>query len=322
MRGRIDAANVMADTKQPIILPRNHHVTHLIVDSYHLKYHHINHETVLNELRQKYVIPRLRQLLKFVRTRCRKCRNRTATPQAPEMAALPAARLASHTRPFTFVGVDYFGPMTVALGRRTEKRWAMIFTCLTVRAIHIELAYSLRGDSCIICLQNFIARRGTPQIIYSDNGSNLRGADNELKLLWEQVQINCNNWRIDWRFNPPAAPHMGGSWERLVGSVKRILEQTMPTRNPTDELLHAYLIEAEHIVNSRPLTYVSLETCDDEALTPNHFLLGSSNGQKPPGEFTERDLINKKNWRKSQALADLFWKKWIAVYLPTLTRRA
>lgn len=321
MRGRIDAAKTHTDTKRPVILPRDHRITELIVTSYHTKYHHINHSTALNELRQMYVISRLRQLLKSVRSKCQQCKNRTAMPQAPEMADLPAERLAAHTRPFTFVGVDCFGPMTVALGRRTEKRWGMIFTCLTIRAIHIEVAYSISADSCILCLQNFIARRGMPSTIYSDNGTNFHGANNELQLLWKQVQSNCNHWEIEWRFNPPAAPHMGGSWERLVGSVKRILVQTMPSRNPTDELLHAYLIEAEHTVNSRPLTFVSLETTDDEALTPNHFLLGSSNGRKPPGEFTEKDLVNRKNWRKSQMLANQFWKKWISDYLPTITRR-
>lgn len=91
----------------------------------------------------------------------------------------------------------------------------------------------------------------------------------------------------------------------------------MPTRIPTDELLRAMLIEAESIVNARPLTFVPLENDDDEALTPNHFLLGSSNGISSPGEFSSDDLIRRKNWRK----ANTFWQRWTKEYLPTIARR-
>lgn len=80
-------------------------------------------------------------------------------------------------------------------------------------------------------------------------------------------------------------------------------------------------MEAENIVNSRPLTHVSIEPGDEEALTPNHFLIGSSNGSKPLGTFTDADLILRKNWRKTQLLADNFWKRWLREYLPTITRR-
>lgn len=99
------------------------------------------------------------------------------------MASLPKARLAAFTRPFTYVGVDCFGHITVALGRRVEKRWGMFFTCLTIRAVHIEVAYTLSTDSCVMCLTNFMARRGTPLEIYSDNGTNFHGADNEFKAI-------------------------------------------------------------------------------------------------------------------------------------------
>lgn len=170
-------------------------------------------------------------------------------------------------------------------------------------------------------LRNFIARRGTPKVIICDNGTNFHEAANELRRALDGMESHCAPVGIEWKFNPPASPHMGGSWERLIESVKRVLQQIMPLRKPSDELLRAMLMEAESIVNSRPLTFVPLETDDDEALTPNHFLLGSSSGDKPPGEFNERDLILRQNWRKSQHLADSFWNKWVKAYLPTLTRR-
>lgn len=322
IRGRIDAAQeVDDDTKRPIILPTNHRVTDLIVLEYHHNFHHIHHESVLNEVRQKYYIARLRILYKTIRSKCQRCRNERAMPIPPEMGALPAERLSAFTRPFSYTGVDCFGPITVAVGRRVEKRWGVIFTCLTIRAIHLEIIYSMNSDSCIMSLRNFIARRGTPRVIISDNGTNFHGSDRELRQALESIESHCAPAGIEWKFIPPASPHMGGSWERLIRSVKQVLTQIMPPRNPTDELLRAMLMEAESIVNSRPLTFVPLEADDGEALTPNHFLLGSSSGEKPPGEFTDSDLILRKNWKKSQQLANIFWKKWVKAYLPTLTRR-
>lgn len=122
--GRIDTAKTISvNAKRPIILPRNHHITILLVDSYHKRFHHQNHETVVNEIRQRFIIPRLRQVVKSVRTKCQQCKNFRAAPNPPQMADLPIARLAAKTRPFTYVGIDYFGPMNVTVGRRTEKRW-------------------------------------------------------------------------------------------------------------------------------------------------------------------------------------------------------
>ena len=96
------------------------------------------------------------------------------------MSALPEARLAYRMKPFTHCGLDYFGPFRVKIGRRIEKRWGVIFTCMSIRAIHVEIANSLTTDSAIMFLRRFAGRRGTPAIIYSDNGKNLKGMNREL----------------------------------------------------------------------------------------------------------------------------------------------
>ncbi len=171
-----------------------------------------------------------------------------------------------------------------------------------------------------------MARRGTPKEFFSDCGTNFKGSTKELELAVH----NLNNQKLmqhfessetKWSFNPPAAPHMGGSWERLVRSVKTTLHQIMPRRSPTDQLLQSMLLEVESIVNSRPLTYVPLENANDEALTPNHFLLGASSGSKPLGVFDDEKQLLKKNYLKSQQYASHFWRRWIKEYLPDLTKR-
>lgn len=144
------------------------------------------------------------------------------------MADLPAARLAHGTNPFSHCGVDYFVPMTVAIGRRREKRWSVLFTCLTMRKVHLEIADSLTADSCIMAIQRMTSRRGQPSVFYSDNGTNLRGACEALKIAVANLDkevLKEYGTRVGskWVFIPPLAPHMGGARESLVKSVKRVL---------------------------------------------------------------------------------------------------
>ena len=114
---------------------------------------------------------------------------------------------------------------------------------------------------------------------------------------------------------------MGGVWERLVRSVKVALAATLKERSPREEVFITLFVEAENLVNSRPLTHVSADSTDAESLTPNHFLLGGPNTVICPGTFDSTDLCLRKNWRVAQALTDLYWRRWVKEYLPELTRR-
>lgn len=327
VKGRLDAADYLSfGTKRPVILDRKHHITKLIVIKYHQIYYHANNETVVNEIRQRFAIAKLRPMVKKVRKDCPKCKIRDAKPSYPEMAPLPAARLAAFSRPFTYVGVDYFGPIKVTVGRRIEKRWGCLFTCLTIRAIHVELANGLSTDSFIMCYRNFINRRGKPSKIYSDCGTNFVGAEKELRddlkhIKPQRIAEKFTTSETTFIFNPPASPHMGGAWERMVKSVKTSLYAVIPKRTPSEELFRCLLIEVENMVNSRPLTYLPLDSAESEALTPNHFLLGSSSGVKPVGEFGDDVKLLRSNWLMVQLYAQTFWKRWVKEYVTTLTRR-
>ncbi|XP_046869388.1 uncharacterized protein LOC124462036 [Drosophila willistoni] len=260
-RGRAENLN----GQNQILLPYGHHITRLIVNWYHQEMHHTSHETCINRIRGMFYIPRLRVLYKGMRKSCQRCKNDSAMPVPPQMAPLPIARLAAYQRPFTYVGIDYFGPFLVAVGRRSEKRWGVIFTCLTIRAVHIELACSLDTASCIMCIRNFINRRGTPREIYSDNGTNFKAAE---KIICDKAQtINFNAVQpafddIKWKFNPPAAPHMGGAWERLVRSVKTVLYAICPARKFTSEGLQSALWEDQQAaINQSSKPHIPYSTC-------------------------------------------------------------
>lgn len=325
MKSRIVGAEYLSfEQRCPIILPKKHHVTKLIIHAYHHKYLHQNHSIVLNELGQRFMIPALRATLKSVRANCWKCRRLSIRPEVPEMSSLPKARMAVWTRPFTYTGIDYFGPFMVRHGRRAEKKWAAIFTCMTTRAVHLEVASSLSSDAFLLILRCFIARRGMPAEIFCDNGTNFHGAESELRRIAEQ---NCRTAMdgkyatIKWNFNPPCAPHMGGAWERLIRAVKSALTWMKTERVPTDELMRAILAECEMMVNSRPLTYVDTGDGNLESLTPNHFLLGSSSGVKPVGDMTDDPEVLKLEWKRQQQVTAIFWKRFTAEYLPAISQR-
>lgn len=327
MDGRIDACeHVSNGVKRPILLPKRHHVTELILLDVHQRYYHQNHQTILNEVRQMFYVPSLRSVYRSVRSRCQFCKVRNAMPQQPMMGKLPSMRLKPFIKPFSYVGIDYFGPLTVMVGRRVEKRWGVLITCMTIRAVHIEVAHSLSTESCIIAIRNFVARRGMPLEIISDRGTNFVGASRELKETLQKMDQNrliesFVSANTKWSFNPPATPHFGGCWERLIQSVKKCLNLIKPNRTPTDELLRNLLTEIEFVINSRPLTELPIENDEASPLTPNHFLIGSSNGSKPPIAFNDSAVSVTYSRTMSMICADQFWRRWVAEYLPTLTKR-
>ncbi|XP_055623389.1 uncharacterized protein LOC129766818 [Toxorhynchites rutilus septentrionalis] len=327
VKGRTMAcAFVDRDAFEPVILPRDHPVTRLVISAIHERFNHQNHETAMNEILQRYRIPHLKTTYRKMRKDCQQCKILLAKPQPPEMGNLPPARLAAFARPFTHTGVDYFGPILVSIGRRTEKRWGVLATCLTTRAIHLQIAHTLTTDSCIIAIRNIMARRGIPAAIYSDRGTNFRAASKELQSAIENLDHDAllkefTSSHTEWFFNPPVTPHMGGAWERLIRSVKQNLGRLKSSRLLTHEVLENALLEIENIINSRPLTNIPIDGDDSPVLTPNHFLVGSANGLRSWVPLNDSPVLLRNSWKQSQFLADLFWKQWVRDYLPTITRR-
>ncbi|XP_063634963.1 uncharacterized protein LOC134805626 [Cydia splendana] len=250
--GRIGAAlEVLPETKQPVILDGSNHVTKLIVKHYHVTAAHGNRETVVNNLKQKYWIIRIRPTVKHVSSKCMFCRIKKAQPQPPRMGDLPPARMAHHQRPFTFCGIDLYGPMEVTVLRRREKRYGVLFTCLTMRAVHIEIVTRLTADALIMALRRMAARRGWPQQIFSDNGTNLRGADNELKKCISELNDAslkdlALKYGTTWNFLPPVSPHWAGAWERLIRSIKASLKVVLKEQAPRDEVLSTLMAYTRH----------------------------------------------------------------------------
>jgi hypothetical protein len=139
--------------------------------------------------------------------------------------------------------------------------------------VHFELITSLSTEAFLQSLRRFIARRGRPTTIYSDNGTNFVGADKAFSELdWNQISSAATLRRIRWKFNPPTAAWWGGWWERLVQMLKKILRKVLGRASLTYEELNTLLCDCEQIVNARPLTYVSEDIDSLTPLTPALFL--------------------------------------------------
>ncbi|XP_062542407.1 uncharacterized protein LOC134210369 [Armigeres subalbatus] len=273
-----------------------------------------------NELRQLYYIPHLDGVVRWVAASCVWCKVCHCRPKAPRMAPLPVQRVTPNLRAFDYVGVDYLGPLDVTIGHRTEKRWNALFTCMLTRTVHLEVAHGLTTQSCLMAIHRFIGCRGWPIEFFLDNGTNLRGASKEVVEAVD-IRDDCadqlTNARTKWMFNPPVAPHMGGVWERLVRSVKELLTAFNDGRRLTDEILQTVLVEAEDIINSRPLTYVSQQSDEAEALTPNHLLNQPCMALPPPHPA----VALRNAFQRSQQLSTVMWERWIKEYVPSLNQR-
>ena len=324
-RGRLRNAPLAETCRHPLLISKNDDVIRLIVTDVHRRALHAGLEQTLSELRLSYWVPKARSTTRKIIHRCAYCWKRRTQPQTPMMADLPASRF-DMSRPFACVGLDYCGPLTVRKFRKTEKRYVLLITCLATRALHLELVSSMDTDGFLMALRRFIARRGRPRVIWSDNGSNLVAGEKELRSCleaWNQTHITdeLSQRHIEWHFNPPTASHMGGVWERLVAMVKRALLVVLGNQCVSEDVLHTVLVEVEFTINSRPLTYVSSDINDPEPLTPNHFVLGSPQAAFPPGMFTDSDALGRGKWRQSQVLADQLWRRWQREYLPMLIQR-
>ena len=293
--GRLSKAAMPEESKHPAIIAKDLHISDLILRQIHREVGHGGRNHMLSRLRQQHWIPAAGVAIRQIISRCVICRRLQGAAGQQQMADLPCDRVSTGEPPFTYVGVYYFGPFDIKRGRSLVKRYGVIFTCLTIRAVHIEVASSLDTDSFINALRRFIARRGQIKELRSDNGTNFIGAERELRRAvegWNLEKINdvLSLKGIKWTFNPPTGSHHGGAWERLIRSIRKILNSTLRTQSRDEEGLNTVLCEVESILNSRPLTKESTDPKDLEALTPNHLLLLKVKPSLPPGLFLKTTM--------------------------------
>ena len=324
--GRLHHSDISYDNMHPVILPSDSHVTSLIIRQFHEQNGHVGSHHTLAYIRQEYWILKGLTIVKRIISKCVICRRNNGRPVSQQMGHLPLERVSSNHPAFQDVGVDFFGVFHVRCKRTFVKRYGCIFTCMSSRAVHIEVAHSLSTESFLCCLNRFIARRGRPKVIFSDNGTNLKGANRELQSLMSSLNLSkvykeLKGKEIEWRFTTPGAPHEGGVWERLIRSIKSILRVIAGRQTLDDESLVTFLAEVERILNDRPLVPLSDDIRDPDPLTPSKLLLLRDNSCVPEGTFQSAESNLRRRWKQANYLADVFWKRWIKDYLPLLQTR-
>ena len=336
--GRLRHAPVPPQAIHPLLIPSEHSIATLLIRHHHEILGHAGREQVLSVLWQKFWIINTRVLTRRILRSCIPCRKRHERVMNQMMGDLPESRLVPHEPPFTFTGLDFFGPFRVKRVQATEKVYGCIFVCLTSRAIHVEDVGSLEMDAFIQALRRFICIRGAAKEIWSDNGTNFVGVEREMTLAIQQldqemIRRSLHEKEIEWHcqpikkwhFQPPTASHMSGVWERLIRSVRNTMKAVLghPHALVTRETLRTVFAEAVGILNSRPLCPSSDDPTDCDPITPSHLhVLQQRQGMSlPPGDFQEEDIHSRKQWRRGQLLSNHFWNRWLHEYLPLLQER-
>ncbi|XP_067279227.1 uncharacterized protein [Pseudorasbora parva] len=329
--GRLENSPLSSIERNPLVLPKHNHISSLLVHHYHEKVEHQGRHFTEGALRRAgFWIIGGKRLISSILHHCVTCRKLRRKMEEQIMADLPPERLNTNP-PFTYVGLDVFGPWMVSArrtrgGHAESKRWAILFTCMSIRAVHIEVIESMDASSCINALRRFFSIRGPAKQLRSDCGTNFVGASKELGLnklqQEEKVLRYLSEQGCSWEFNPPHSSHRGGSWERMIGVARRILDHILLREHTpfSHEVLCTLMAEVSAIINARPLIPVSSDPESPFILTPAVLLTQKGAVPPPPGKFGDRDLLLNQ-WRQVQALANEFWLRWKREYLPTLQSR-
>ena len=282
-QGRIGNSSLPLGSNEPIILPSKHYLVRLLIIDVHNRLKHSGVNDTLTTLREQYWILKGRQTVKRVLCGCVICRKFSGPPYSTAASPnLPEIRV-SEDPPFTHTGVDFAGPLYIKCRSNADqsdeviKSYVCLFTCVSTRSIHLELAIKLNVNSFLTAFRRFAARRGLPATMISDNASTFKSASKEIRQIARSSDVH--QYLIDkkttWKFIIEHAPWWGGFWERMIRTVKACLQKTISRATLNQDELHTLLVEVESIVNSRPLTYVQ----DDQdgtnySLTPSHLIYG------------------------------------------------
>ncbi|KAK3082869.1 hypothetical protein FSP39_007500 [Pinctada imbricata] len=320
-------------TNNPIIIPK-HHIALLLTRHFHSKVAHQGRHITEGAIRNAgFWILGCKRLIASVISKCVMCRRLRGKLGWQKMSDLPKDRL-DPGPPFTNVGIDNFGPWQV-VSRRTrggssnQKRWAILFTCLVTRGVHIELIEELSSASFINALRRFVSIRGPVSCFRSDRGTNFIGATGELQIDTTFVEKGTVGQFLrdngsKWMFNPPHASHFGGVWERMIGSCRRILDSLLLNHKAalTHEVLSTFMLEVCAILNAPPLLPVPTDSGAHEILSPAMLLTHKRTLPESPvlEGYGTKDAL-RSAWKCVQQLADNFWTRWRTEYLRQLQSR-
>lgn len=328
--GRLVHSSLSYCAKHPLVLPHSHHFTNLVVDYYHVKYLHAGPNALMSFLREHFWILSARRVIRSRVFKCIRCFRLKCQPPQILMGDLPAGRVTVKTqRAFVSISIDYAGHFhsksSTLRNAKILKSYLCVIVCFTTKAVHLEVASDLTTDAFLAAFKRFVSRRGLPNEVWSDSGSNFKGACNLLKGFQKDPRVDhffAENF-IKWRFSPPLSPSFNGLAEAAVKSSKSHLKRVIGDRPLTFEELTTIFVQIEAVLNSRPLCPLSNDPNDLSVLTPGHFLIGSPLVSLPEPLPVESKHVNQlARWQLVKQMTANVWKRWSHDYLHTLQQRA
>lgn len=333
--GRLRNSDLKFNEKHPILLPFKHKFTELVFQEEHLRLRHAPPLFLLSSVRQEFWAIKGPILAKRIVNKCVICRKFNRQSSSQIMGSLPENRVKS-SHPFSQCGIDYTGPIHIKSSKRKNsaitKAYLCLFICFVTKAVHLELVTNLTAQDFLSALQRFVARRGYPSTLHSDNSKTFVGAKNILINMFNDILSSSDvaNYfsrnKIKWRFNAPYSPHLGGLWEAAIKNFKRYFMVITKSRMFSLEQAQTIIIHIEGILNSRPLTALSSDPHDLEPLTPGHFLIGRPIMSLPINFSNKNELRNSgtlvNRWKIVHQKVQEFWTRWSVEYLQTLQRSA
>ncbi|XP_055603791.1 uncharacterized protein LOC129752026 [Uranotaenia lowii] len=327
--GRLRNSLEQYDVKHPAVIPPSHPFTNMAIDYFHQKTIHGSHKLTLSALRQEFWPIHGKRAVKQVLRKCHFCFRVNPKPYLQPMGQLPSTRVRP-SRPFHITGVDYCGPFYLKPPHRRAsppKCFIAVFICFSTKALHLELVGDLTTSSFISALRRFVGYHGVPAEIHSDNAKNFIGAKHELRKLYdilhqrqshEAIANELSQQSIEWRFIPPRAPNFGGLWEAAVRNVKTSLKRSIGLHQLSHEDFHTLLVQITSALNSRPLSPLTDDPSDVDALTPSHFLIGCPMTDLPEKDFRSVPTNRLTHYQQRQQLFQHYWQRWSREYLTEL----
>ena len=318
----------------PILLPRDSKLTTMIITSVHQRLLHAGVRQTLTAVRGEFWFTAGRQKVASVIRGCVTCRKAVGPAYAlPPHPDLPDFRVRKDF-PFKHVGIDFAGPFLVTEGDNEIKAYVLVITCTTTRAVYLVDTQGLSAYQFLLALKKFVGRKGYPATIVSDNAKAFECCHRKLVAIYKNKEVqqylleNRISWKIDWHFYCERAPWQGGFIERVVSLFKAVAKRVIGSAKMNYLEFSTVVVEAEGIINSRPITFDYSTHEDAGPLSPSKLINGFDLTEIPPMKSSQRDTIPEVTGTSTlqrywflESVKTSMWNRWSKEYLTALAER-